>query len=296
MSKKINKYKGYTGPADVAGVGKYFGLARPFDLKDHTNRVVALITVLAFCAESAWMVYQGVPTMDACMAGLGVGLSVLFSYVLGMELDPDRKLGGLIGGVLAIFWAFWQGEPNFMVMLLLIFVQRMLNRTSGDIHKILDNLLLLVCAWWLGQSGGWLYPMMLGAAYILESQLPKGCYYSLYLAAMALGCLWFSTGITHEPALITMPYMVVMGLTLILFLPMLRMSVLVEARGDRDARRLDGQRLRAANFFFLMSVLFISFFQGNAQAVSLAPAMFTAIGVGVYLVYDLGKKQRAKAK
>lgn len=292
MSKQKNKHKGYMGPVDITGIGQYFGLARPFNTDDKVTRFVLLATVLAFCAEAAWKLFQNVPTYDACMAGVSVGFSLLFSFMLGMELDPDRKIGGVIGGVLAMVWAFWQGEPNFIVMLLLIFVLRMLNRSSGDRHKILDNVLMLLCAWWLGQDGGWLYPMMLGAAYIIESQLNNGFFYSLYLAAFAFGTLWFSNGISKEPAALSIPYIAILAASIILFLPMLRMSVLVEARGDRDGRRLDGKRLRAGNLFFLVTMFFITFFQGDVQGQNLAPAIFTAAGVGIYLVYDLGRKRK----
>lgn len=294
MAKNKNKYKGYSPEAvDLTGLGKYFGLARPFDFQDKTTRLALLCSVLAFCGEAAWKLYQNVNTYDACMAGVGVGFGLLFSFMLGMELDPDRKWGGFIGGVLSVVWAAWMGEPNFMVMLLLIFMLRMMNRSSGDVHKIADNLLMLICAWWLGQEGAWLYPMMLGVAYIIESQLPNGVFYSLYLAAVSFGMLWFSSGISRAPVVLSVYNVALMAVAAILFLPMLRMSVLVEAREDRSGRRMDGKRLRAGNFFFLISVLFISYYQGNAQAVNMAPALFTAAGVGVYLVYDLGKKRRA---
>ncbi|MCQ2381108.1 MAG: hypothetical protein MJ032_02035 [Acidaminococcaceae bacterium] len=292
MSKQKNKYKDFMGPVDVTGLGKYFGLARPFDFGDRATRLALFCSVLAFCAEAGWQLYKNIPTYDACMAGIGVGFCLLLSFMLGMELDPDRRWGGFIGGIGAVLWAFWKGDPNFMVTLLLVFVLRMLNRSSGDVHKIFDNVLMLLCVWWLGQDGGWLYPMMLGAAYIIESQLTGGCFYSLYLAAFSFGVLYFSNGISREAAVLTMPYIGLMAISIILFLPMLRMSVLVEARGDRSGRRLDGKRLRASNLFFLVSVFFIGFFQGDAQAVSLAPAMFTAAGVGIYLVYDLGKHKK----
>lgn len=294
MSKNKNKYKGYSPEAvDLTGLGKYFGLARPFDFQDQATRLALLCSVLAFCAEAAWKLYQGMNTYDACMAGVGVGFGLLFSFMLGMELDPDRKWGGFIGGVLSVGWSAWMGEPNFMVMLLLIFMLRMMNRSSGDAHKIADDVLMLLCAWWLGQEGAWLYPMMLGVAYVIESQLPNGVFYSLYMAALSFGMLWFSGGISRAPITLSIYNIALMAVAAILFLPMLRMSVLVEAREDRSGRRMDGKRLRASNFFFLISALFISYYQGNAQAVNMAPALFTAAGVGVYLVYDLGKKRRA---
>ena len=85
MSKQKNKYKDYMGPVDVTGIGKYFGLSRPFDLQDTTTRLTLLCSVLAFCAEAGWMLWQNANTYDACMAGVEVGFGLLFSFMLGME-------------------------------------------------------------------------------------------------------------------------------------------------------------------------------------------------------------------
>lgn len=292
MAKKVNKYKHLaTEVGPVNGLGKLFALARPVKLEHRPTRWAALLSVLAFCAVSAWKLMQGLEFYDAAMVGLGDGLMLFLCYMLGRELDPDRSWGGIAGGMLAVFWSLWAGAPNVLVLFLLLFVQRMLNRSSGAMHNILDNLLLLGCAFWLLHDGGWLYPMLLAAAYVVESQVPKGAYYSLYLAAIAMVMLFFGD-IDTTAGVLSIPYIVLGATAVILFLPMLRMSTLVLQREDRTGVRMDGSRLRIANLFFVVTVFFISFFQGDVQGQNLAPAMFTAAGVGAYLVYDLWHKHR----
>lgn len=293
MAKKVNKYKHLeTEVGPVNGLGKLFALARPVKLEHKPTRWAALLSVLAFCGAAAWKLTQGMDFYDAAMAGLGDGLVLFLCYMLGRELDPDRSWGGVIGGVLAVVWSLWAGDPNVLVVFLLLFVQRMLNRSSGAMHNILDNVLLLVCAFWLLHEGGWMYPMLLAAAYVVESQVPKGAYYSLYLAAIAMAMLFFGE-IDTTAGVLSIPYIVLGAVAVILFLPMLRMSTLVLRREDRTGVRMDGARLRIANLFFLVAIFFIAFFQGDVQGRNLAPAMFTAGGVGAYLVYDLGRKRKA---
>ena len=62
------------------------------------------------------------------------------------------------------------------------FILRMLNRTSGSRHKIGDNVFLTVIAYWLGKDRYWLYPVLTGTAYIIESHI-RGGYYRSPLAA-----------------------------------------------------------------------------------------------------------------
>ena len=120
-----------------------------------------------------------------CILGSIRLLRFSFSWLIAQELDPDRKLGGIIGGGLSIVAALTLGEGNVLVLLWLLFILRMLNRTSGSRHKIGDNVFLIFIAYWLGKDGYWLYPVLTGTAYIIESQIRGGYYRSLYLGGLA---------------------------------------------------------------------------------------------------------------
>lgn len=112
----------------------------------------------------------GADTETAMYFGLNTAAAFFFSWLIAQELDPDRKLGGIIGGGLSIVAALTLGEGNVLVLLWLLFILRMLNRTSGSRHKIGDNVFLIFIAYWLGKDGYWLYPVLTGTAYIIESQ------------------------------------------------------------------------------------------------------------------------------
>lgn len=83
--------------------------------------------------------------------GLNTAAAFFFSWLIAQELDPDRKLGGIIGGGLSIVAALTLGEGNVLVLLWLLFILRMLNRTSGSRHKIGDNVFLILLPIGLGK-------------------------------------------------------------------------------------------------------------------------------------------------
>ena len=173
-------------------------------------------------------------------------ISLLALLMMGCQVS-----GGIIGGGLSIVAALTLGEGNVLVLLWLLFILRMLNRTSGSRHKIGDNVFLIFIAYWLGKDGYWLYPVLTGTAYIIESQIRGGYYRSLYLGGLAFAVTAMADTSMKAHSL-SMIYVYLMALCFILFLPEIRMAAVTEAKGDIDGKRISPQRLQVAQGAFLM--------------------------------------------
>jgi hypothetical protein len=104
------------------------------------------------------------------------------------------------------------------MLLWALFVIRMFNRTSGSRHKLGDNIIILVAAFWLGKHDLWLMPGLTAACYVLESQIKEGYFRSLYMAGIACAMYLF----VERPA-------VTPGLTLDLRDPAVRLRLFVRA-------------------------------------------------------------------
>lgn len=287
MSKKSNKYAGYQ-PGEVydpTGVSQYLGLGRPIEFDDWTTRIAMLCTILAGVATLVWQGLQGVASSDAAMSAVGAALGFLFAYMLALELDPDRKLGGIIGGGLTILAYNFLGEGNPFALLWLLFVLRMLNRSSGDRHRIADNVIIIGAAAWLGNGGYWAYPLLTGAAYVLESQVKAGYFRSLYLAGIAMATLFFAD--YSVQANLSLDFIILLSITFVVFLPEIRCANYVKAKGDKSGKRLIPSRLQATQGFFLLAVFSLIVLHGDSQALSMLPAMAAATGVGAYLLVAL---------
>ncbi len=291
MSKKSNKYAGFQAVEDTTGVGAYIGLGRPIDLEDNTTRMAIAGAMLSMAAVTAWQMMGDIDVWDAAFTGLGAALGFLFSYMIAQELDPDRKFGGIIGGVLTMIATAYLGEGNIVVVLWLLFILRMLNRTSGSRHKIGDNVIIIGISAWLGHDGYWLYPLITASAYALETQIPGGYFRSWYLAGLAL-CTCFFADFNFLVQNLSMVYVYIMCATFIIFLPEIRAAVLTEAKGDRNNKRISPKRLQMAQGVFLMIVIALGYLGGDKQAQSLIPAYMAAIGCGLYLVPALMQKKK----
>ena len=288
MSKKMNKYAGDQPVAgyDPTGLSQYLGLGRPIDFDQKGNKLAMMCAIFISVAVTLWKCSTGMDSTDAVVSALGYALGFLFSYMLAAELDPDRYLGGFIGGSLTLVAYFFMGEGNILVMLWLLFILRMLNRSSGDRHRIIDNVLMIGSAAWLGLGGYWVFPLLTGAAYILESQIQAGYFRSLYLAGISLACLIFAKYGTIENVL-SMSNIIIMAVAFIIFLPEIRCADFVKAKGDKNGKRLLPKRLQTMQGYFLMMLFTLTFMHGNAIIPSLMPAVAAAAGCGIMLVVAL---------
>lgn len=292
MAKKGNKYKGYE-PGEVydpTGISKYLGLGRPIDFGEKVNKVAMLTTIFICVAVTLWKTSSGMDSGEAVMFSMTSGLGFLLSYIIALELDPDRQLGGLIGGALTVLGYYFFGAGNITVMLWLLFILRMLNRSSGDRHRIGDNVIIIASAVWLGKEGFWVYPLLTGAAYILESQIKGGYFRSLYLAGISLAGLIIAE-FSKESVVMTMDMIVLNCFAIILFLPEIRIAEYTQAKGDKNGKRLIPKRLQATMGFFCMLLVAAIFLHGNEAGKQLLPGTMAAIGCGLYLLVALMRHQ-----
>lgn len=291
MSKKSNKYAGDQPAAyDPTGISEYLGLGRPIDFDKGPVKIAMMCAIFISVAVTLWKCSTGMESGDAVVSALGYALGFLFSYMIALELDPDRGLGGFIGGGLTLVAYFFVGEGNILVMLWLLFILRMLNRSSGDRHRLIDNVIMIGSAAWLGVQGFWVFPLLTGAAYILESQIQAGYFRSLYLAGVALACLLFAQYGTIANNL-SMSNIIVMAVAFILFLPEIRVADYVKAKGDKNGKRLLPKRLQTMQGYFCMMLFTLTFMHGDAVVPSLLPAVAAAAGCGLYLFVALMKHE-----
>ena len=292
MAKKGNKYKGYE-PGEVydpTGISKYLGLGRSVDFDQKVNKLAMLATIFICVAITLSTTSSGMDSADAVMFSMTSGLGFLLSYMIAQELDPDRQLGGIIGGILTVVGYYFFGAGNFMVLIWLLFILRMLNRSSGDRHRIGDNIIIIGSAVWLGKEGFWVYPLLTGAAYILESQIKGGYFRSLYLAGISLAGLIIAE-FSKEATVLTLEMILLNCAAIIIFLPEVRIAEYTQAKGDKNGKRLIPKRLQATMGFFCMMLVAAIFLHGNEAGKQLLPGSMAALGCGLYLLVALMRHQ-----
>jgi len=296
MAKKENKFVKINRTEDTSS--ENFGLGRPFDFDDRFNRLAIMGALVTTIIMLALRQITGTMTGSVMLDGVSYAAGFFFAYLIAREVDPEpgREWGALLSAFIALAGEAAMGvDINGVVGLLwVLFICRMLNRTSGSRHRIGDNIIILGAAFWMGREGFWLFPLITGACYILESQIKEGYFRSLYLSGIAFA-MSAVIGRGSEVPVLSTTYLYLMGIAFILFLPQFSMVPFSTARDDRHHRPLIPSRLQCAQGIFLLGVGLLIYFGGNAAGVIFIPCIAVAMGTGLYLlVYLLRKKQEEK--
>ena len=298
MAKRENKFAKVVREEDVSN--GYFGLGRPFDFDNRFDRLALMGALMATIILLIVRQVSGTGTGSVMVDGVCYAAGFFFAYLIGREVDPEpgREWGALLGAVIALVMeAFLGVDINGVVALLwMLFICRMFNRTSGSRHRIGDNVIILGAAFWMGYIGYWLFPVITGACYVLESQIKGGYFRSLYLAGIAFA-MCVVTGRGTEAPVLSTTYLYMMGVAFFLFLPQLTMAGFSKARDDRHNHYLVKTRLQCAQAVFLLATGLLLYFGGNAAGIIFLPCIGAAIGTGLFLLfYLLKKKQEEEGK
>jgi hypothetical protein len=132
-------------------------VGRLIDLRYPTNRAIAIVSFLITPGTALLQRPSGVTWVQNALWGAQAGLSVFLAWVLCRELDPDHDLSAFVAVGLALGGLFLWRLPRLAVLLWLILVLRVINRTSGLTAGILDSLTTLGLGIWLSFGGNWGY-------------------------------------------------------------------------------------------------------------------------------------------
>ncbi|HAT97659.1 MAG: hypothetical protein J5923_06565 [Acidaminococcaceae bacterium] len=294
MAKRENKFAKVVRKEESSN--ENFGLGRPFDFDDWFNRIAIMGTLVSTIILLIFRQVTGSGTGSVMTDSVSYAAGFFFAYLIGREVDPEpgREWGALLGAFITLALEAVMGVDidGVIGLLWVLFICRMFNRTSGSRHRIGDNAIILGSAFWMGYVGYWLFPIITGICYILESQIREGYYRSLYLSAVAFA-MCAITGRNMAVPVLSVNYLYLMGIAFILFLPELTMAGFSTARDDRNQRPLIKTRLQCTQGMFLIGVGLLIYFGGNSAGIIFLPCIGAAIGTGLYLlVYLLKKKQQ----
>ena len=297
MAKRENKFAKVVREEDASN--ENFGLGRPFDFDNRFDRLALMVALISTIVMLIIRQITGTGTGSVMLDGVCYAAGFFFAYLIGREVDPEpgREWGALLGALISLgLEAYFGVDINGVVGLLwMLFICRMFNRTSGSRHRIGDNVLILGSAFWMGHIGYWLFPVITGVCYVLESQIKGGYFRSLYLAGIAFAMCVVTGRSTEIPVLSTI-YLYMMGIAFFLFLPQLTMAGFSRARDDRHNYYLVKTRLQVAQAVFLLGTGLLIYFGGNRAGIIFLPCIGTAIGTGLYLLFYLLKRKQEEEK
>ncbi len=258
---------------------------RAIDPNYPTNRAIVALAVIVAVAGALLQLLSGAVWLEAALWGIGAGFAVFLTWALGRELDPDHDLSAFVGAGLMLIGLFLFDLPSLLIVLWLLLLLRLVNRTIGLPARPLDTLGILGLGGWLTWQGYWVAGLMTAVALLLDGLLapPRRIHLAVSGLAFAItvilsifhGDMAMESGPT-TPVVITA--VVMAGL----FLAVIATSREVRAVGDATGTPLNPRRVQAAQVLALLTALLLAWWAGVSGAVALLPLWAAMIGAGLY--------------
>jgi len=263
-------------------------VGRPVDLSYPTNRAIAFASFLVMVGAALLQRLLDANWIRSAMWGVQAGLSVFLAWALCRELDPDHDLSAFVAAGLALGGLLLWGLPRLTVLLWLILVLRVVNRTMGLPAGILDSLTTLGLGIWLSLEGNWAYGFVTALAFLLDSQLPIRTPRQLVFAILgALGttaAAVLGEDFPWDGGLSAWGVLVALGASAA-FIPVIIESRDIISIGDRTGEPLEPVRVQAAQVIALVVGLETSLLGGIPALGSLVPLWAGILGASLYWLY-----------
>jgi hypothetical protein len=276
--------------SDITALGRI-----PIDPSYPTNRAVAVLTTVVVISGAILRLLRGTAPLESLLWGIGVGLAVFLTWALGRELDPDHDLSAFVGAGLVLIALLLVGAPSLLLILWLLLVLRLVNRTTGLPAKPLDSLGVLGLGAWLTWQGYWLTGLMTAVAFLLDGLLSPPLKSSLFVSGLAFVTTVVLSIFHGGMAMESGPTMLVVVFSIVaagLFLPVIATTRKVEALGDATGEVLNPKRVRAAQVVALLTALLFAWWAGASGLITLLPLWAAMIGVGLHRLAILFLQQR----
>jgi hypothetical protein len=275
---------------DITALGR-----TPIDPSYPTNRAIAVLTTVVGIAGATLRLLKGTAPLGSALWGIGVGLAVFLTWALGRELDPDHDLSAFWGAGLVPIILLLVGATSLLLILWLLLVLRLVNRTTGLPAKPLDSLGVLGLGAWLTWQGHWMVGLMTSVAFLLDGLLSPPLRRQLFASSLALLATVILSIFQGGMAMESGPDMLVVVFSIVvagLFLPVIATTREVEAVGDATGEVLNPRRVQAAQLVALLTAVLFAWWAGASGLITLLPLWAAMIGVGLYRLAMMFLQQR----
>lgn len=260
-------------------------LGRTVDPNYLTNRAIVILAMVATTALAVFRFLSGDPPLESLLAGAQVGFALFLTWAVGREIDPAHDLSAFWGVGLAAAGMLLLGTPSLLLVLWLVLVLRLVNRTVGLPATPLDSLALLGLGAWLSWQGDWLLGLVTALAFLLDGLLPPHLRYHLIFSALSCAAaLAMAAWRGQEISIPGMPLPLTAALlvTGLLFALVIATTREVQAIGDATGKPLNPRRVRASQILSLLAASLYAVTEGESGATALLPAWASMAGVGMY--------------
>jgi hypothetical protein len=268
---------------------KFSSLARPLDFKYRTNLAVVLIVVTTIFSYSFFHDQDGINLGDRLITGLILAFNLFIGWALARELDPDEPYAGFLAMALIIcayLFDLYAGTA-FLLLLLLLMLQRITNRVTGLPAKWVDTIFVVILAGYLSFTINWTVGLIAGLALWIDFKSPaphiRHGWASIVIFLVSIVALVLDP----MPVTFAINNIYLVAGSLIIFIPYIIFSVPVVSLTDATGEKISNKRIQLTQILSLFTLIMFIFWQGLGGFLLLMPLWATMLALCFFRVYRL---------
>lgn len=262
----------------------------PVDPSYPTTWAIAALALVVAIAGTIVHLLTGAALLESVLWGIGAGFVPFLTWALGRELDPDHDLSAFVGAGLVLITFLLPDMPSLVLILWLLLVLRIVNRTVGLPAKPWDSLGVLGLGAWLAWQGYWLIGLMTAVAFLLDGLLSQPLRYHLFVSGLVfvitVAIVIFRGEMAMESGP-TIPVVISSVVMVGLFTIVIATARKVEAVVDATGEVLNSRRVQAAQVLALLTGLLFAWWAGASGMMAMLPLWAAMVGVSLYRVANL---------
>ncbi|MGK7393362.1 MAG: hypothetical protein ACNS62_02275 [Candidatus Cyclobacteriaceae bacterium M3_2C_046] len=275
----------------------FSSLARPLDIKNKTNLYILILTLFTIVAGTFIKMPEGIAILNSFLWSLSAGFMVFISWAISRELDPDYPIAAFISvGIVGLAIIFIQElYPDFLLLLFLLLVFRLINRTVGPPAKWIDSILIAGVGIWLSFELSYIISFVLAIAFWLDSSLPDPLRRQKLFAGLSLATgilsFWLAPSNPINGFYIE-EYLIYEVVIILLFIPVILLTRSVRSDKDLEPTPLHLLRVRAVQIFALVVFLVLVIWEGYSILLMIMPLAASFVGISLYRLFHFATKGR----
>ena len=271
---------------------RFSSIARPLDLKDKTNLIILILTIFTGVAGTFIKMPEGLTLLPSFLWGLSAAFMIFISWAISRELDPDYPYSAFVAvGLMGLAVIFVQKlSPDFLLLLFLLLLFRLINRSVGPPARVSDSLLILGLGIWLSLDISWIIAFIMAIAFWTDSSLPEPLNRQKIFGGISI--LAGSVILLVQPdqfikGLYLQNYLIYDILIAASFIPVIWLTREVKSMKDLDETPLHSSRVRAAQILALLAFLVLIFWEGYSFLLEIMPMAAAFVGITLYRLTGL---------
>jgi len=264
---------------------RYTSIGRQMDLKQPSNVVIILLSVILLAGGFIFQVATGYGWQKGIFWGLGISVTVFLAWALSRETEPGNDIASYISSGLVAIIVFYYYPPNFIALIWLMLALRIVNRSTGYKARWHDSILITLISGWLVYIGFWQFALLGAITFLADAYFPSKDRKQVIFSLVHILLLVLAFVLKDRYPTFYAPSLPIL-IPLILVILLLPVTTILQnrqyAKDDRRQKLLKLSRIRATRLLALFLAMIVTFWQGDAGFRWIMPLWCALAGSAIY--------------